>query len=1288
MLVLVSAFSALLVTVKVDTVKAENASVLPPNPLDMLYIWNWTNILANIIYSFNGTQIPRGRAFGSHGADLAKNIILNEMTNNLSLVDPHPEKIKHILTKPGKYYTSIINVTDFKLTINNPNYPLPHDVPINESFVIPSAFIPMTRNTILNNTSIVAVNLTNTSLLGNIVNYSMMNISNYQLINNNSFFVGNVTFLSENATIPDQENQQGRIFVINNSAQSQSQLDNFTYASGCIVINLNSRYIYPLTAYRCPYAVMNVSQTSGNLIRNLTTNYTMVIADIEKGHLVFYYNITEGSLVHQNQNYIVIDRIPTHYEMRSIANQSHAGWIEYIQNFSKKNFAYWCLNFLPFYPNCKAFILFDTYDQHFMNPAFFIWNLEKPNLAISPAIPTYTINNTVGEFIIHNESTTTLSGHINQEFEAETPFSVGVTAYNVLGNITNPNNKNKQIAVLSSRLDGWFGQTTGDSGAGNAILLGLARYFTDNDIIPKYNLTILYTTGEEYGLRGAEYYNDKHSSDNIKFWFVLDEFAFNQSDTVQEISIQNKSGLHHWPILEALIQDSQYTNRTGYQNYNHSGPIFGTEQYIYGSRPAINDAICIAKDYYYEWDRYHSTGDNFTEGDALKYTDRNDLNVTAELALNISKYWLMNTDCHFLTKQYQAVSSTGGTTPDTLKATFKVKSALPNDKVMINASLYDFNTGLLVNHTMMNYTTNRAGIERNISFTMPTNVQEGDYYMTLEVYNSTARINRIADTHYQGNEQYHANDTDTSQTFHLNRYHTLGDIRIGTSTMDVHNNIRGSRFTIAEDAFVHNITAYVYGVGIPMYAPTYQCMIYRAGDGHLMGATAQVTRTETGWYTFSFNPRPILKNNTQYMLCVWGDNINALVYATPQTYANGYVNSSYTFGNPPPIIRWDDLLALKQYSIFCRYTLNLPPEIVNVSHTPDTVGFGYNVTITANVTDDKHNVTSMKVNITYPDHTYGNYTMDQISPNHYRYVFSDTWSVGQYNYTVWVVDNASNVNSSSGHHFHVYAKAQISIATLQDSYPREQYINLTDPPTPPANYTLVGRGLDWNKYYDVVTGQNILEVSAGPVNYQNETGEWTPINCTLQQLLSNHPAYAYGYRIGNDHGLYHVYFKPNAQSDWPVAFAYNKSTDPTTHVIRSKLVGVGYVDPGSNWAYQYLQGVEGSQGLINGNTVTYENVFPGTDVAWSYCNTEMKEEITMDNTTKALLQNHPPSTYGLKNESSYLVFITKLNYQDLNLCNTSGILTGNVTIPDSGIDFRGTRSEFSSAPCRLAKPMN
>lgn len=219
-------------------------------------------------------------------------------------------------------------------------------------------------------------------------------------------------------------------------------------------------------------------------------------------------------------------------------------------------------------------------------------------------------------------------------------------------------------------------------------------------------------------------------------------------------------------------------------------------------------------------------------------------------------------------------------------------------------------------------------------------------------------------------------------------------------------------------------------------------------------------------------------------------------------------------------------------------------------------------------------------------------------------------------------------------------------------------------PTMPANppmdngYLVIGRGFNWNEY--LVDGKPMREIASKPINYFD--GEsYQPIDTTFEILSSNHPAYSYGYRAGVEQAPFNTYFKPNAQDEWCVAFCYEKDIDPTLHVLRSKLLAVGYYDPSTNHQYETIQTVLNSQGTITGNTGTYPNVFTGTDAKWTIIPQGIKEELILSNTTKTVLQNNPPSDYGLSNQNSYLVIATKLDYQNLNAYNGTEQTNDNFT---------------------------
>jgi hypothetical protein len=221
-------------------------------------------------------------------------------------------------------------------------------------------------------------------------------------------------------------------------------------------------------------------------------------------------------------------------------------------------------------------------------------------------------------------------------------------------------------------------------------------------------------------------------------------------------------------------------------------------------------------------------------------------------------------------------------------------------------------------------------------------------------------------------------------------------------------------------------------------------------------------------YTYSSITNDSNLDQILYMF-EWGDGNNS---GWLNLYdSNILVNSSHTFENHGGYYikckakdvfnnetDWSEFILFK--------TETLPPLINSVSHTPDVAGFGEDVIISVNATDDQtgnySGVKSVNVNITYPDTTTGNYTMElsgTAEMGMYTYIVLNPWDVGQYNYTIWVVDNAYNFNSSTGHSFNVSAQATIQVCTVNDSYGSSEWVNLTDPPTTPQiGYELLDDG--------------------------------------------------------------------------------------------------------------------------------------------------------------------------------------------------------------------------------------
>ncbi len=1314
MLMIISAVTTILYTKDIE-VEASGGSGNNETGLDYNFMWNVTNYLSDIINtSYHGNVIRKGRSFGTVGEfDVARYINNTVMAEKL-----HLENVTQLQLGPIEnetyyrwYYTSKLEINDYNITLNQQGYPY-HDamngrLPYNETFVFPSAYknkidgSPKSLNYRHNFTGIRLWNTTVFNLesfFGGQFTGQYYNVTNCSMVNYQSLLIGNVTYVENIDSLPGD--QEGMILLVDKKEGCQQILENITNASAVVLVDNNSKYcINQSIIDNCSCQILHVNKNETNLtsVINNLKNGTVMMADnyYNNQTITFSYGF-DGILNKYWPDYdffVLVWCDDTH--IKALLTRS-------VLLYFANNLLHW--NPLSQHGWCHGIIYYGSNEKtHEMNSATKNWrgyatDILQQNIyyfANSPGLQMISLNYTTGRWLAEkaNFSSNTISGFIDQTFiEEKHPkrddpinWTVGVTSYNVEGKITTKNNPTNAIIVCSNRYDSWWGECPGDSGAGAGIVLAIAKYMKDNNITPKYNITFLEDTGEEYGFRGAWHYSQSHPPGqssgqyNIIRWIGFDQLGFNQKSGPLDLSLRVNNLGNNYDTDSRILHTIANDTTIGYDavNITPAEPGLGiTEDVAWITRPNCK-TIGFSKDN--SWQYHHETGKNFIEGDSMKNMNRSELNATLDFAWLVMKYYAVNPDCSFDKINFTAVDSPndGDTLPDSIRVDFNISSILPSDKVMVNGSLRN-QSGFPVEWSIKNYTISHGGVtveNQSFTFTLPTNLEQGVYTLQLRLYNSTGRINKILNK-----SDNKPNETRNSSLY---LYHPFGYPTPGNLSISTDDAIRGSCFTANEYGTVRNITAYIRTntTGPSVHS---MCMIYRKNDSRLIGQTEEIT-VATGltphWVVYDFpTSSTIFEKNTEYVLVCWSDALCDLYYDFSAPTTRGRCQF-HTYGSPPDPAQWNST-DTHLYSIYCSYENDsTPPNIANVTTTPHVIGLGGNVIISADVMDDVSGVKTVKVYINPPGGISNatNYTMTPVNNHSYQYVFNDTWLTGQYNCTIWATDFSNNTASSTGHHFHVSANATISIATIQDSYSGTQYINITDPPNPSENYTIVGRGLDWNNYYDAVTGQNVLEVSAGPINYLNETNDWTPINCTFQQLPEDHPAYPYGYRVGNNRGLFGVYFKPDLQSDWPVAFTYNKTDDTTMSVIRSKLVGVGYVDPQSNWAYEYLQNVQSSQGLTDNSSITYPGVFTGTDVTWSYGNTGLKEEITLSNVTRTVLQNHPPSQYGLNDASSYLVFITRLDYQNLDMYNASGKLTGNVTISDKGVDFRDALGQFKCA---------
>jgi len=922
--------------------------------LDYDFVWNVTKLLCNVTQlAYMDEPFSRGRGWATAGETYTiDNILIKYMNGtviddycNLTGVTTLP--LGHLDDFDDHYYTSKVEAIDFNLNVNNVSYPFENPMPKTEIFPWCAGAVSYENtscvkwNYSFTNAEIIKPLLSLFPLSGTLHEY-------YYTIPNdpaNSYknIVGNATYVASVEDLP--EDLVGRIFVTDEEAGCEDVLDNITESNGAILIQNESRNYTISDAEKYNFSLTRIGDTDGNFteIKVLLESGEAMIVDnaADLDILTFAYNLSQACL--PSEDYVVIIGVPA---------DSEDIWTWFSLQIEWRTWGYWLLNRLTNQGNCTGFILYDyNNDTHLMGSTIRDWSY-RYGVRAFPALPLFSINGTVGRWLENNRSGTTVSGFLNQTFYNE-GIGEGVKSNNVVGYRNISKSPNDSIVIISSRFDGWWGPTPGDSGVGNAIILGIAKYFNDYNITPKYNLTFLFTTGEEYGKRGAYHYRDSHPDENFSLWIGTDQLAWDQNDSFLEPQISDqKSDKTNYSIVWQIVNDTNY-NQTGYNcipNFLEEDESSGAEDDVWMKRCTT---ICFGKDTTSELTRYHRAGMNYTEGDVLKYIDRNDTNVTFEVVWNVIKYFTVDPNCWFDSYSETGLDSAGDGDylNDSIKATFTVKSILPHDLVMINATLKNAANDT-VNQTFMNFTVNSTGRQESVTLTIPEDEPPGNYTLYLELYNSTGRINEIVEI---GDNNY--NDTTPSPSYFIDMY-------------------------------------------------------------------------------------------------------------------------PYNFDK-------------------------FPSEITNVSATPSPVGFGFNVTISANVTDNASYVNNVSVNITYPNNNTGNFTMTNTEGDTYEYVFSDTWLVGQYNYTIWTLDNSSNSNSSSGHSYNVSVNATISVCTIKDEYGNNETVNLTDPPSidpPSIGYELLD-DVDvlhmWNEY-----NSYYFNTSSG-IQLTNHYGEYWSHNVMMLGYYNN-----------------------------------------------------------------------------------------------------------------------------------------------------------------------------------------
>jgi hypothetical protein len=436
-------------------------------------------------------------------------------------------------------------------------------------------------------------------------------------------------------------------------------------------------------------------------------------------------------------------------------NPSVPDWYNRIPKVLKVNIEKHVMSFLrlvhkKYDEKFKGIIYYDFHDDTF-----------DMNYLFNTPVPVIFINGSLGEKITADISNTTVDFYLDQTWEDQ------VYSKNIIGEI--PGKDNSKTVIVSCLYDSWWCQGTGDAAIGMGMVLALAKYmkklYDDYNIQPKYTVKFIAFCGEEYLVRGGKYYNKIHRTEDIAAMIDLNQLGFKQppgylnSDLVLQLWSNKDRTRQKLSKITSAVNWAERTNNKysgpSYHLGNFTGGPTGNKDPFVMSRIVPGfirhrrdmESVYLLKDF--EWRMHHRSGSDgtkhHTKGDTTQWKDNDDIDVTAEMAWNITKYYTINPDCWLDDKDNITIEKFDtpddqNTWNDSVNITFSIKTIMPHDRVFVKATLIPKKIflGLLYSYsTTKNYIIGTNGINDTLTITLDESAPKGDYDLYLHVYNST-----------------------------------------------------------------------------------------------------------------------------------------------------------------------------------------------------------------------------------------------------------------------------------------------------------------------------------------------------------------------------------------------------------------------------------------------------------------------------------------------------------------------------------------------------------------------
>ncbi len=280
--------------------------------------------------------------------------------------------------------------------------------------------------------------------------------------------------------------------------------------------------------------------------------------------------------------------------------------------------------------------------------------------------------------------------------------------YNVFCEVEGKN-QTKSIMISGGHHDYLWGEGAADNAAGVAVMLGILKWLNESKITPEYNLTFVSWDGEETIVRGSKghvFNQSNYEKDrNISYMINLDYIAWDNPDSILELPATNKSFAL---AIDNITKRTNYENITDYGLYippkdskvpDDANPFW--DAYVNNTpkkhhKAKLNDSgleiVGIGKPFLHDITR-HRTGIDNMEGDSREHIDRDDLNATADITLNITKYLILEPpENSFVNCSFKEIDQSGDGLNDSVNISYNVTTNLTS-WATIKAGLYNVTTG-------------------------------------------------------------------------------------------------------------------------------------------------------------------------------------------------------------------------------------------------------------------------------------------------------------------------------------------------------------------------------------------------------------------------------------------------------------------------------------------------------------------------------------------------------------------------------------------------------------------